>query len=39
MHQPNRTAEAAWGPRAELDVLNRDIPRVDGPEKVTGRAK
>lgn len=33
-----RAADASWGPRAELDVLNRDIPRIDGPDKVTGRA-
>ncbi|MEZ6013492.1 MAG: xanthine dehydrogenase family protein molybdopterin-binding subunit [Planctomycetota bacterium] len=34
-----RSEAVAWGPRSELDVLNRDIPRVDGPDKVTGRAK
>ncbi|MEM8709512.1 MAG: xanthine dehydrogenase family protein molybdopterin-binding subunit [Planctomycetota bacterium] len=31
-------SEPSWGKRANLDVLNRDIRRVDGPEKVTGRA-
>ena len=31
-------ADPSWGPRADLDVLNTDIPRVDGPVKVTGRA-
>ncbi len=36
--ESNRPAEVAWGPRKALDVLDRDIPRVDGPEKVTGRA-
>ena len=30
--------DPSWGKRANLDVLNRDIRRVDGPEKVTGRA-
>lgn len=39
MPRPNHAADPSFGPRAELDVLNRDIPRVDGPEKVTGRAK
>jgi xanthine dehydrogenase YagR molybdenum-binding subunit len=27
-----------WGPRERMRLVNRDIPRVDGPEKVTGRA-
>ena len=31
--------EPQWATRAELEVLNRDIPRVDGPDKVTGRAR
>ncbi|HEV8111311.1 MAG TPA: xanthine dehydrogenase family protein molybdopterin-binding subunit [Planctomycetota bacterium] len=30
---------AAWPPRAELTVLNHDLPRVDGPAKVSGRAR
>ena len=30
--------DPSWGKRADLDVLNRDIRRIDGPEKVTGRA-
>ncbi|MEE2940760.1 MAG: molybdopterin cofactor-binding domain-containing protein, partial [Planctomycetota bacterium] len=39
MSQPGKSAaEPTWGKRADLDVLNRDIPRVDGPDKVTGRA-
>ncbi|MCB9898384.1 MAG: xanthine dehydrogenase family protein molybdopterin-binding subunit [Planctomycetes bacterium] len=28
-----------WTPRAEMTVLNREIPRLDGPQKVTGRAR
>ncbi|TDJ74594.1 MAG: xanthine dehydrogenase family protein molybdopterin-binding subunit [Planctomycetota bacterium] len=32
-------SEPAWKPKKDLTVLNRDIPRVDGPEKVTGAAK
>ncbi len=28
-----------WGDRASLRVLNRDLRRVDGPEKVTGQAR
>jgi len=39
MPREHRTADPSWGPRADLDILNRDIPRVDGPDKVTGRAK
>ena len=35
----SQTAQAQWEPRAELEVLNTDIVRVDGPEKVTGRAR
>lgn len=39
MSQPNQpAAEPSWGKRADLDVLNRDIPRIDGPDKATGRA-
>lgn len=34
----SRAAEPSWGKRADLDVLNRDIPRIDGPDKATGRA-
>ena len=30
--------EATWKPRSEMKVLNRDIPRLDGPDKATGRA-
>ncbi|QDV07534.1 putative xanthine dehydrogenase subunit D [Planctomycetes bacterium Poly30] len=33
-----KTTEPSWGKRADLDVLNRDIRRIDGPDKVTGRA-
>lgn len=32
-------ADSAWEPREKMTVLDRDIPRVDGPEKVTGRAR
>ncbi len=32
-------ARAEWAGRDALTLLNTDIPRVDGPEKVTGRAK
>ncbi|MCC7014218.1 MAG: xanthine dehydrogenase family protein molybdopterin-binding subunit [Planctomycetes bacterium] len=28
-----------WGPRDKLRLVSRAIPRVDGPEKVTGRAQ
>ncbi|MEM9801106.1 MAG: xanthine dehydrogenase family protein molybdopterin-binding subunit [Planctomycetota bacterium] len=31
-------ADPSWGPREDLDVLDRDIPRVDGAVKATGRA-
>lgn len=31
--------ESAWEPREKMTVLDRDIPRVDGPEKVSGRAR
>ena len=34
----SRAADAAWKPKAEMTVLNRDQRRVDGPDKVTGRA-
>lgn len=29
----------SWGERAKLRLLNHDLRRVDGPEKVTGRAQ
>ncbi len=29
----------SWGPRESLRVLNRDLRRVDGPQKVSGRAR
>lgn len=32
-------ARAEWESRDELEVLNHDIPRVDGPDKVTGQAR
>jgi xanthine dehydrogenase YagR molybdenum-binding subunit len=32
-------ARAEWESRDTLDVLNHDIPRVDGPEKVSGLAR
>jgi xanthine dehydrogenase YagR molybdenum-binding subunit len=28
-----------WGPRGEHRLLDHDLPRVDGPDKVTGRAR
>lgn len=28
-----------WGPREAMRLLNHDLRRVDGPEKVTGRAR
>ena len=31
-------AGPSWGPRETMRLLHRDIPRVDGPDKVTGRA-
>jgi len=31
-------ADPSWGKRSDLEILNRDIRRVDGPEKATGRA-
>ena len=31
-------SDPSWGNRSDLDVLNRDIPRVDGPVKATGEA-
>ena len=31
-------ADPSWGKRSDLEVLNRDIRRVDGPDKATGRA-
>ena len=34
----SRAAEPSWGKRSDLKVLNRDIPRIDGPDKATGRA-
>jgi xanthine dehydrogenase YagR molybdenum-binding subunit len=30
---------AGWRSRSELTVLNHDLPRVDGPLKVSGRAR
>ena len=32
-------AGPAWKPRSENTVLNHDLPRVDGPDKVSGRAR
>lgn len=31
-------AGPTWGPRERMRLVNRDLPRVDGPDKVTGRA-
>ena len=33
------SAGPSWGDRSQMTVLNKKIPRVDGPEKVTGRAR
>ncbi|MFT4539622.1 MAG: xanthine dehydrogenase YagR molybdenum-binding subunit [Planctomycetota bacterium] len=35
----NSLAGPVWKPREEMEVLNKDIPRLDGPDKVTGRAR
>ncbi len=34
-----RPDEVKWAERDDLKLLNTDIPRVDGPHKVSGRAK
>jgi len=31
-------AGPTWGPREKMRLVNSDLPRVDGPDKVTGRA-
>ena len=31
-------ADPRWQDRADLRILNTDVPRLDGPLKVTGRA-
>jgi xanthine dehydrogenase YagR molybdenum-binding subunit len=31
-------AGPVWGPRESMRLVNRDLPRVDAPDKVTGRA-
>ena len=31
--------DKAWPPRGSLSLLNHDLPRVDGPAKVSGRAR
>src|SRR6266508_4609153 len=31
--------QPAWGADATLDIVGRSVPRVEGPEKVTGRAR
>lgn len=36
---PRREDRPEWPERAELRVLNHDQTRVDGPDKVTGRAR
>ena len=33
------SSPATWGPRQDMRVINADVPRVDGPLKVTGRAR
>jgi xanthine dehydrogenase YagR molybdenum-binding subunit len=34
-----RREESSWGERGSHRLLNNDIPRIDGPVKVTGRAQ
>lgn len=34
-----RRDESSWGERSAHTLLNKDIPRVDGPAKVSGRAQ
>ena len=37
---PTKKAEGlSWPKREELRLLNTDMPRIDGPLKVTGRAR
>lgn len=39
MARPNSSAaDPTWGPRKDLDLLNHDLRRLDGPDKVTGKA-
>lgn len=39
MARPNSSAaDPTWGPREDLDLLNHDLRRLDGPDKVTGKA-
>src|SRR6185295_11783037 len=33
-----KDAAPSWGPREAHTLLNKDVPRVDGPVKVSGRA-
>lgn len=37
--QVDDTSGAGWPDRSKLSVLDKPIPRVDGPDKVTGRAQ
>ena len=36
--KPTRRADPAWKPRSEMKVINTAMRRIDGPQKVTGRA-
>ncbi len=33
------SSPTTWGPREDMRLLNADVPRVDGPLKVSGRAR
>ncbi len=37
-NKSNRRADPAWKPRSEMKLINTAMRRVDGPDKVTGRA-
>ena len=39
METRTNTEGPQWGPRESLTLLNHNLRRVDGPEKVTGRAR
>ncbi len=39
METRTNSAGPQWGPRESLTLLNHNLRRVDGPEKVTGRAR
>jgi xanthine dehydrogenase YagR molybdenum-binding subunit len=37
--EAGKSADLAWQARADLKLLNHELPRVDGPVKVSGRAR